>query len=59
MCNAIELKSASQHLFDQLAQGVQQHNRPKRFGCRIRGFSRLRYDDRQRFLKVSRPVASP
>src|ERR1700682_5074855 len=56
--NAIELKPASQHLFDQLPQGVQKHNRPERLGGTIAGLPGFRYDDRQGALEMRRPMAN-
>jgi len=52
----IKLESPSNHLLNELAKGVEQNNGPKSLGSVVGWFSRLRDNDRDRFLEVSRLV---
>jgi len=54
--NSIKLESPSNHLLNELAKGVEQNNRSKGLGSVVGWFARLRDDDRDRLLEVSRPV---
>ena len=54
--DSIKLESPSNHLLNELAKGVEQNNGPKSLGSVVDWFARLRNNDRDRFLNVSRPV---
>jgi len=54
--DSIKLESPSNHLLNELAKGVEQNNGPKSLGSVVGWFSRLRDNDRDRFLEVSRLV---
>ena len=54
--DSIKLESPSNHLLNELAKGVEQNNGPKSLGSVVDWFARLRNNDKDRFLKVSRPV---
>ena len=56
MLNSIKLESPGNHLLNELAKGVEQDNRSKGLGSVVGWFARLRNNDRDRLLKVSRPV---
>ena len=54
--DSVKLESPSNHLLNKLAKGVEQNNGPKSLGSVVDWFARLRNNDKDRFLKVSRPV---
>jgi len=54
--DSIKLESPSNHLLNALAKGVEQDNRSKGLGSVVGWFARLRNNDRDRLLEVSRPV---
>ena len=41
-CDHVELEPVGNHLFDELADGIQEHNQPERLWCGIGWFSRFR-----------------
>ena len=51
--DSIKLKSSSNHLFNKLAQSVEQDNRPKDLGGIISRLAWLRYNDRNQLLEMS------
>ena len=54
--NSVKLESPSNHLLNELAKGVEQDNRSKGLRNVVGWFTRLRNNDRNRLLEVSRPV---
>jgi len=54
--DSVKLESPSNHLLNELAKDVEQDNRLKGLGSVIGWFARLRDDDRDQLLEVSRPV---
>jgi len=54
--DSIKLESSGNHLLNELAKGIEQDNRSKSLGSAIGWFARLRNNDRDRLLEVSRPV---
>jgi len=52
----IKLESPGNHLLNELAKGVEQDNRSKGLGSVVGWFARLRDNDRDQLLEVSRPV---
>ena len=54
--DSIKLKSSSNHLFNKLAQSVEQKNRPECLGGIISRLAWLGYNDRDRLLEMSGPV---
>jgi len=54
--DSIKLESPSNHLLNELVKGVEQDNRSKGLGSVVGWFARLRNNDRDRLLEVSRPV---
>jgi len=54
--DSIKLESPGNHLLNELAKGVEQDNGSKGLGSVVGWFARLRNNDRDRLLKVSRPV---
>jgi len=54
--DSIKLESPGNYLLNELAKGVEQNNRLKGLGNVIGWFTRLRNNDRDRLLEVSRPV---
>ena len=57
MLDSITLESPSNHLLNELAKGVEQDNGLKGLGSVISWFTRLRNNDRDQLLEVSRPVS--
>ncbi len=55
----IELAPVGNHLLDEFAQGVQEHDRPERLGRGVGGFAGLGNHHRHTVLKVPRPMAPP
>jgi len=55
--DSIKLESPSNHLLNELAKGVEQNNGSKGLGSVIGWFARLRDNDRDQLLEVSRPVS--
>jgi len=54
--DSIKLELPSNHLLNELAKGVEQNNRLKGLRSVIGWFARLRNNDRDQLLEVSRPV---
>jgi len=54
--DSIKLESPGNHLLNELAKGVEQDNRSKGLRSVVGWFARLRNNDRDRLLEVSRPV---
>jgi len=54
--DSIKLESPGNHLLNELAKGVEQDNRSKGLGSVVGWFTRLRDNDKDRLLEVSRPV---
>jgi len=54
--DSIKLESPGNHLLNELAKGVEQDNRLKGLGSVVGWFTRLRDNDKDRLLEVSRPV---
>ena len=54
--DSIKLKSSSNHLLNELAQCVEQNNRPKGLGGIISRLAWLGYNHRDQLLEVSGPV---
>ncbi len=52
----IELAPVGNHLLDELAQGVQEHNGPERLGRGIGGLARFGNHHQHTVLKVPRPT---
>jgi len=57
MLDNIKLESPGNHLLNEFAKGVEQDNRSKGLGSVVGWFARLRDNDRDRLLEVSRPVS--
>jgi len=55
--DSIKLESPSNYLLNELAKGVEQDNGSKGLGSVVGWFARLRDNDRDRLLEVSRPVS--
>jgi len=55
--DSIKLESPGNHLLNELAKGVEQDNGSKGLGSVVGWFARLRGNDRDRLLEVSRPVS--
>jgi len=55
--DSIKLELPSNHLLNELAKGVEQDNGSKGLGSVVGWFARLRDNDRDQLLKVSRPVS--
>ncbi len=55
----IELAPVGNHLLDELAQGVQEHNRPERLGHGIGGLAGFGNHHRHTVLKMPRPNDLP
>ena len=54
--DSIKLESPGNHLLNELAKGVEQNNRSKGLRSVVGWFVRLRNNDRDQLLEVSRPV---
>jgi len=54
--DSIKLESPGNHLLNELAKGIEQDNGSKGLGSVIGWFAKLRNNDRDRLLEVSRPV---
>jgi len=54
--DSIKLELPGNHLLNELAKGVEQDNGLKGLGSVVGWFARLRNNDRDRLLEVSRPV---
>jgi len=54
--DSIKLESPGNYLLNELAKGVEQDNRSKGLGSVVGWFTRLRDNDKDRLLEVSRPV---
>ena len=57
MLDSVKLESPGNHLLNEFAKGVEQDNGSKSFGSVVGWFARLRDNDRDRLLEVSRPVS--
>jgi len=57
MLDSIKLELPSNHLLNELAKGIEQDNQSKGLGSVVGWFARLRDNDRDRLLEVSRPVS--
>ena len=55
--DSIKLESPGNHLLNELVKGVEQDNRSKGLRSVVGWFARLRNNDRDRLLEVSRPVS--
>ncbi len=55
----IELAPVGNHLLDELAQGIQEDNRPERLGRGIGGLAGFGNHHRHTVLKVPRPMTHP
>jgi len=55
--DSVKLESPGNHLLNKLAKGVEQDNGSKSLGSVVGWFARLRNNDRDRLLEVSRPVS--
>ena len=55
--DSIKLESPRNHLLNELAQSVEQNNRPKGLGGIISRLAWLGYNDRDQLLEVSGPVS--
>ena len=54
--DSIKLESPRNHLFNKLAQSVEQNNRPECLGGIISRLAWLVYNDRNQLLEMSGPV---
>ena len=54
--DSIKLESSGNHLLNELAKGIEQDNMSKGLRSVVGWFARLRNNDRDRLLEVSRPA---